>query len=641
MNIKGIPGKLGTKINAILLLFFVMALITIIATLYVGRQLEGGAGAINEAGAQRMRVYRMVYLLEASVREPHHAKEILGQAHDTYLDFESALALLAEGDRDRPLFLPRETEVRGQLEQVRQQWQQQLGPVVLRAIEANEASQRAMALEPLGAQVREFVELVNDLVLLIEKSNARYTDWMWVFQNALVGMAMVGTLFLILVLHVLVIAPVVRLRKGMENMAAARFDERLPVDTDDEFGELSEGFNTMVDQLANLYATLEQRVADKTRAIEGRNRELGVLYDIAAYLAEPAELPAVCRGVLVKLCNLLGAESGAVRLVNAKTQELDLIASVNLSERFLSCEATLGLGTCLCGEGAAKGESVVNFVPHRQDLLPHCYREGVNSMVAIPVKKRNHNLGQFNLFFVGQRLLTADEVKLLEAVGRHLAVTIENRRLAVRETDMAVSEERNLLAQELHDSIAQSLAFLNIQAQMLQSSLDKGQTETAKEELGRMREGIQESYDTVRELLVHFRIQVQHADLEAAVRSALDKFESHTGIPTSLTKVGQGTISEASRILQILHILQEALSNIRKHAHASAVDVVLRCDGKELHIEVHDNGQGFVPDQVVEEEGSHVGIGIMRARAKRIGASVAFQTEPGKGTCVTLELLNA
>ena len=641
MNIKGLPGKLGTKINAILLLFFLMALTTIIATLYVGRQLEGGAGAINEAGAQRMRVYRMVYLLENSVREPKRSSELLGQTREIYQAFEAALVLLDQGDAERPLFLPKETVVRQGLRQVTQQWTQRLGPSLTRAVEAPDIGTRAIALDPLGQEVDSFVAVINDLVLRIEKSNARYTDWMWLFQNALVAMAMVGTLFLILVLHVLVIAPVASLRQGMESMAAARFDTRLPVETVDELGDLAMGFNTMADHLSNLYGTLEQRVADKTRAIEDRNRELAVLYDITAYLAEPAELETVCRGLLSKLCNLLGAESGAVRLVDTKTQEMNLIASVNLSERFLNCETKLGLGTCLCGEGAVKGESVVHFVQRREDVLPHCYREGLNSMVAIPIKKRNHNFGQFNLFFVGQRLLTVDEVKLLESVGRHLAVMIENRRLAVRETDMAVSEERNLLAQELHDSIAQSLAFLNIQAQMLQSSLQKGQTRQAHEELGRMREGIQESYDTVRELLVHFRIQVEHADLEAAIRSALEKFENHTGIPTQFTKEGTGTISEPSRILQILHILQEALSNIRKHAHATAVQVAMRCDGKGLHIRVHDNGLGFMPENIVEEDGSHVGIGIMRARAKRIGAAVDLQTQPGEGTCVTLNLLHA
>ena len=219
-----------------------------------------------------------------------------------------------------------------------------------------------------------------------------------------------------------------------------------------------------------------------------------------------------------------------------------------------------------------------------------------------------------------------------------MAVAIENRRLATRETDMAVSEERNLLAQELHDSIAQSLAFLNIQAQMLQGSLNAGKTDNAQEELARMREGIQESYDNVRELLVHFRIRVEHADLEAAVRSALDKFESHTGIRTLFAKTGSGEITEASSILQILHILQEALSNVRKHAQASAVQVQMHCEGKELMIRLCDDGQGFAPDGVVEEGGAHVGIGIMRARANRIGARFDLEAQEGQGTCVTLAL---
>lgn len=641
MNIKGIPGKLGPKINAILLLFFVVALTTIMATLYVGRQLEGGAAAINEAGALRMRVYRMAYNLELSLRGTPLGGTALAQAKETFREFDHALLLLEEGDPERPLFLPREKHVREEFGQVKTQWMQKLQPQLQDVFTETDTTHRAKKLGDAKTQIDAFVYSINDLVLRIEKSNANYTDWMWIFQNALVALAMAGTLFLILVFHVLVIAPVARLGKGMESMAVADFGARLPIDTRDEFGDLAKGFNDMADHLRDLYSTLEQRVADKTRDIEGRNRELAVLYDIAAYLAEPAELPSVCRGVLSKLCSLLGAESGAVRLANTKTNELDLIASVNLSERFLACETRLGLGTCLCGEGALKGESVVNFVPRQQNLLPHCYREGLNSMVAIPIKKRNHNFGQFNLFFVGQRLLTADEVKLLEAVGRHLAVTIENRRLAVRETDMAVSEERNLLAQELHDSIAQSLAFLNIQAQMLQSSLSGGKTELAQEELARMREGIQESYDNVRELLVHFRIQVEHADLEEAVRSALEKFENHTGIRTRFSKVGTGSVSEASRILQILHILQEALSNIRKHAQASQVDVLMQCEGNGLHIEVRDNGKGFSPDQVVEEAGSHVGIGIMRARATRIGASVDLQAQVGEGTCVTLDLQHA
>jgi len=521
---------------------------------------------------------------------------------------------------------------------VRAHWETEMRPVLQAALQSPNLGAEQQLLRNLDTAVRGFVSIINDLVLLVERSNARNTDLMWIYQNALVGLALLGTLFLTLAFGALVIHPVEQLGQGMARMANGEFGVRLNVETRDELGDLARGFNRMADHLRGFYDTLEQRVADKTHDIEERNRELAVLYDIAAHLAEPAELSVVCRGVLEKLRTLLGAESGAVRTVNAKTNDLEMMASINLSERFLACEQRLDLGNCLCGEGAAKGESVVNFVPHRDGLLPHCYREGLNSMVAIPIKKKNQNLGQFNLFFVGQRLLTQDEVNLLEAVGRHMAVAIENRRLATRETDMAVSEERNLLAQELHDSIAQSLAFLNIQAQMLQSSLNAGKTSNAQEELARMREGIQESYDNVRELLVHFRIRVEHADLEAAVRSALDKFESQTGIQTRFEKTGSGEITEASSILQILHIVQEALSNVRKHAHASAVEAQMYCEGKDLRIRLRDNGQGFSPDGVVEEGGAHVGIGIMRARASRIGARFELEAHAGQGTCVTLAL---
>jgi len=202
---------------------------------------------------------------------------------------------------------------------------------------------------------------------------------------------------------------------------------------------------------------------------------------------------------------------------------------------------------------------------------------------------------------------------------------------------MAVSEERNLLAQELHDSIAQSLAFLNIQAQMLKESLRKGQLDTAAAELAMMGEGIQESYDNVRELLGHFRIKVSHAELDDAIRSALEKFEGQTGIRTSFRKEGDGVVAAATSTIQVLHIIQEALSNVRKHAAATAVDVTMRGDA-EFSIAVRDDGKGFIPAEVLEDGGSHVGLDIMRERAHRIGARLELDTAPGRGTCVTLVL---
>lgn len=636
-RITRLPGKLGSKINAILLVYFLVALSMIMATLYVGRQLEGGAGAINEAGAQRMRTYRIAYLIERAtdVAEPDSWLATARKAHE---DFDAALELLDKGDPDRPLFLPRTEEVRSAFRSLREDWQTHVRPQVgaaMAAARANEDARRQ--LDDLSLAVREFVPKINALVLIMEKTNARYTKLMWIFQNALVGFALAGTLFLAYLFRVVVTRPVEILKGGMDAMAAADFGVRVPTQSRDEIGDLARGFNRMADHLRDLYGTLEQRVTDKTRDIELKNHELGALYEIAAFLAKPASVETLANGVLEKLRALLDAEGGAVRIIDSKAQTLEIIASAGMSMMFLEAEAHLPMGTCLCGRAAQDGQSVTQRPADCTGLLLNCVHEGMQAMTAIPIKSKNQMYGVFNLFFRRPRILRVNEVRLLEAVGQHLGVAIENQRLAIREKEMAVSEERNLLAQELHDSIAQSLAFLNIQAQMLDVSLRDGQIEAAREELGRIREGVQESYDNVRELLVHFRIRVEHANLDDAIASALEKFEGQTGIRTTFERQGDMPPPDAVSAIQILHIVQEALSNVRKHARASAVTVTMRGD-HEYSIAIRDNGRGFDPTMVTEERGAHVGVGIMRERARRIGARFGLESAIGSGTCVTLAL---
>ena len=221
---------------------------------------------------------------------------------------------------------------------------------------------------------------------------------------------------------------------------------------------------------------------------------------------------------------------------------------------------------------------------------------------------------------------------MLESLGKHLGVAIENQRLVAREKEMAVSEERNLLAQELHDSIAQSLAFLNLQAQMLDDSLDSSDVAEARADLSRMRDGIQECYDDVRELLVHFRTNFGESDVVTAIRSLLDRFETDTGISSQVKLTGDGVPLSPETQIQALHIVQECLSNARKHSGASRVIVELE-RGPVYRFRISDDGCGFEPGK--HKEG-HVGLVIMRERAQRIGGNIDVNSRPGAGTRITL-----
>lgn len=169
----------------------------------------------------------------------------------------------------------------------------------------------------------------------------------------------------------------------------------------------------------------------------------------------------------------------------------------------------------------------------------------------------------------------------------------------------------------------------------MHNDLQEREIPAALQGLEQIREGIQESYDDVRELLVHFRTRVGSADLETAVRSALEKFEGQTGIHTSLSY--HGTVSEfpPEQVLQAMHIVQESLSNVRKHARASCVDVELVCDGK-CTLRIRDDGVGF--DSARDAGDTHVGLSIMRERAYRIGAELTLKSAPGQGTLVCLAM---
>ena len=264
--------------------------------------------------------------------------------------------------------------------------------------------------------------------------------------------------------------------------------------------------------------------------------------------------------------------------------------------------------------------------PTEMKLMYNCRDEGYRSVSVFTIKAKKRLIGIFNLYFHKARGFTPMEVHLLEAVGQHLGAAIEGQRLVSREKEMAISEERNLLAQELHDSIAQGLAFLIFRSRCWKSPSAREMTVKCWKACPTFREGVQESYDDVRELLVHFRTRVHQSDLEGAIRGTLQKFEGQTGIKTTINISGTGAPLDPSNETQMLHIVQEALSNVRKHAAASAVALEISRHG-DCVISVRDNGRGFNPE--LQPGDSHVGISIMKERAHRIGGGLEILSDAG------------
>lgn len=633
-------GKLSRKIVGMLVVFFAVATGAIGLTLLISWQLEGVAAAINDAGSQRMRTYRMGHLMARGL-ESKAQEATVGAVLDSELQhFDKVLRDLQLGDPLRPLSPPRNYEVQDRLSDVGKAWQGSIRPLVAFYLAGGRA-EREQATDQFDQEIEPFVHGINELVLAMERSYAYDTNLLRSVQVALVLLAILGTGLLIRYFDRLVIRPVGALHAGIQRMAGNDLAVRLPVTSDDELGGLATGFNHMAEHLESVYGTLEQRVEAETHRLAQRNRELGILYDVTSFFSEPAPLETLCEGFLERIKTALGADAGAVRLYMPQSEKLYLMTHDGLSDEFVASEGQMNCSDCLCGQ-VFQTSSPVAFEtanPPPGMRLRTCVREGFATATAFSILYDKQRLGVYNIYFRRPQALSEQEIQLLETLGQHLGVAIENQRLKSREKELAVSEERNLLAQELHDSIAQGLAFLNIQVQLLQDSLRKGRADEAMQTAGQLREGVQESYDDVRELLVHFRTRVHQSDLDSAIQAALEKFEGQTGIKTAFERRGSAVPMAPTDEIQIMHIVQESLSNIRKHAKAGHVSVLVDQDMAISRISVEDDGVGFDPQTDPNcQSDRHVGLKIMRERAHRIGAECRITSIPGKGTCVTMTL---
>ena len=372
-----------------------------------------------------------------------------------------------------------------------------------------------------------------------------------------------------------------------------------------------------------------------------QERQLATLHEISTLLAGQHAIDELCRGFLRHVMAFSAAVGGSVRILDPDHDTVHIVVHEGMSDAMVEEEHCMRNNDCLCGAAVAQG--VIQIRDFRKVSAIErfrCQDEGFSAIAVFPILVRGQATGSFSLHFKQARVLGSEQHGWLETLGQSLGIAIENQRLIAREKEFAVARERSLLAEGLHDSIAQSLNFISLQVQMLDDSVRRGELGEAAEVLPLMRMGVEQSYQDVRELLVNFRTRWHGSDLEGKLGEVLDKFELQTGITATLNMTGNGAPLAPEQQLQVLFIVQEALSNIRKHAQASAVEVVV-ANGRDFALQVRDDGAGFAAHLRDKKTEVQIGLRIMQERAGRLGAQFAIDSTPGGGTTISLALPEA
>ncbi len=640
-NLNRLRHPIVIKLGGILLILLLLKLLMIGTGLFAARHLMGDATAINYAGSERMRSFKIGLLLDYwldTLNDEGVDSALAKDKADREIDtFERILYGLRDGDKG--LGLPRLNDKRtvAQLNKVIDRWKGEVRPLLEEIEGAKDPETAHSLLTHYNTIVYDFVSEIDEAVALYED----YSNWKVkmfdLIQYLFLILTVLVTALAIYLIFKVINKPISKIKYAISRFTEGDFGVRVKDPSDDEIGELARGFNYMAERLESSYRELEESITSKTKALRDKNRALSILYDVASFTNSPLPMDRLLEGVLNRLLRLLDADAGAIRLFDKDKRELCLLAHTGLSQSFIKEEEILPVDGCTCG--ISVNESRIICLDHSSECFgekeKRCLKEGFASMVVVPLRYQEKVVGTYNLFFHSLKGFKEGEKDVLNSIGNHLGLAVENSMLRSKALHLAAMEERVLIANELHDSIAQSLAFLKIQAKLLEGSLSSGDGRQRMEDLKQMQKGIEECNQNVRELLSHFRTRLESDGLEATIKKYLVKFRKETGIETTLHATANIPFFSPDAEIHVFHIVQEALSNVRKYAGASKVTVSINANGG-FELVVDDNGRGFDVDAVQSDGFNHVGLDIMRERAGRLGGFLKVESEIGKGTRVSL-----
>ncbi len=614
---KMLNQSLFLRLGLSMALIITLAFLGMLSTVFVAEISEGQAAAINLAGSLRMQAYRLVSRL-ALDPDMVYAQRV--QLVDTLLlEFEQRLQ-----DARLTGIVIKIDDVRlaAAYQTVMRQWQTNYLPLVKQRLSLLGHGTTAAIVDAADylRQTDAFVASIDTMVKALEVSAEDNIHRIRLIQIIGLFLTLLVAFITLYRLNSKVLAPLRDLSHCAKAVRAGDFRVRAAFVSEDELGQLSYAFNTMAADLSVMYQGLESRVRAKTADLERSNRSLELLYRTTRRLSEAPLTDDVYRDLLQDIYEVIGVGPGSICLGESGEEHAFKLASTrgqlppgsvdicNPPE----CEACFAGGAT---HSVIKSLSVPAVIP----------------VLSVPIKDMEKQYGVLLLETPTQGHLEAWQQILLETVASHIAMALKMAQRSSQVRMLALLEERGVIARELHDSLAQSLAYLKIQVSRLNANLstDVGGG-TLKQIVDELREGLNSAYRQLRELLTTFRLRMDDAGLGSALNSTVEEFRQRGTTRIVLENhLGSCKLGPNAEI-NVIQVVREALANVVQHARASKSVVALHCDvNGRVSIAIDDDGVGIGENT---NRYQHYGLTIMRERAHAVGGELQISTSALGGT---------
>ncbi len=373
-----------------------------------------------------------------------------------------------------------------------------------------------------------------------------------------------------------------------------------------------------------------------TEKLQRRNRELSILNTIAEALNREMDLSRALHTTLAQVAELLDLHTGWCFLLEEESGKFHLAAAQNLPPALAKSPRRLG-GTCYCLDtyqaGDMDGAANVNVITcsRLKDLVDGT--DGLRYHASIPLYAHGKRLGVLNVASTDWRELSPDTLRLLYTVGDLLSIAIERARLFARSAQFGATEERNRLAREIHDTLAQGLAGITLQLETADALLDANPE--------RARQALQQALALTRANLEEARrsvLDLRAAPLEGhslvqALTALAKEYAAQGKLQLKLDVVGDNRQLPVRIEAGLYRMAQEALTNVLRHASARHLTVQLTIGPDQIRLIIEDDGRGFDPADVPKDRYGLIGL---NERARLLGGTLQLCSCPGEGTSLEI-----